>query len=198
MDPYKELANMVGQLPLRARVAFVASCADRIVPLFRFFRGGTRPDALEVAIEEVWECLDRDDLAAINPICLTLQVLPEADVEGDSNIREYYASWAIGIFKHVADSTSGPHPGEGILKVIYYALGLADNIDGALDPNGSGDGPIRLQEEAAQQACYRLLAEHPNGPLPITELRRLSADVAGAYIEAAPRVAAYHRWGLAS
>ena len=145
----------------------------------------------------IWASLQAGELGDISQICGRLEGLPEADVQGDSEVREYYASWAVNIFKYiVAAVETADLPGQ-ILSCIHYAIDLADNIDGAIDPDGSGYGAIARKEMAAQEACYGLLSKTQTASLPIGELVLIGGDVANGYTQAASRVAAAHGWELA-
>ena len=194
----QDLASKVSALPRIRVVAFAAATAGRSSVLFPPFRGPSPPMTLDDALTSIWQGLRAVDLDRPARVWQELESIPEADVEGDSLIREYYACWAVGAVRYVGLLATSDRLASDVLGCIYYELELADNLEAELGFEEGTQGPIVSSVADAQLACYEALAREPSDVLPVEDLLRLSVPTTTLYADAAPRVATARGWVLAT
>jgi hypothetical protein len=180
-----KLISDLGALPASFRVAFAAACAERQFAAYRQFqkcRGHSSPNALELALQEVWNHPDRpeDPGGFEEEIDALMSLVPREDnIEGSwtQDATNAQNAGMAAIYALRARLHAAPQEAAWAARVAYEALDNfvinSEDIDTSI-PGGEArvlTHPLVQAELVRQRIDLDDLNEHVSEPVPITIAR---------------------------
>ncbi len=166
----RELTASLRTLPLKHRVAFAASCSERLYPNYRAFavvENWGDPMLLQNALDEVWSFLKGRALPAERIQALSdamMKVVPRAE-----NFTTLYAGWAENAAAAVIYALECCLEGD-LQRAVWCASKPLETLDGYIDDvNNPNYGP-HVMTESYEEWIWQ-------SPLMVAELEKQRQDL---------------------